>query len=158
MSGFVVVIPARYASTRLPGKALLEIAGKTMLQHVYERGTESNAAEVVIATDDARIAAAAETFGATVCMTGDQHQSGTERIAEVCELLLDAGGFVDPIDSFGNTPLWRAVLSCRGDGDCIRVFLTYDANPLLENLSGISPVKLARTIGNYDVERFFSDL
>lgn len=87
MSGFVVVIPARYASTRLPGKALLEIAGKPMLQHVFERGTESNATEVVIATDDTRIADAAETFGATVCMTGDQHQSGTERIAEVCELL-----------------------------------------------------------------------
>lgn len=87
MSGFVVVIPARYASTRLPGKALLEIAGKPMLQHVYERGTESNATEVVIATDDTRIADAAEAFGATVCMTGDQHRSGTERIAEVCELL-----------------------------------------------------------------------
>jgi ankyrin repeat protein len=85
------------------------------------------------------------------------HFAAQNNDAEVCELLLDAGGFVDPIDSFGNTPLWRAVLSCRGDGDCIRVFLTYDANPLLENLSGISPVKLARTIGNYDVERFFSD-
>ena len=79
MSGFVVVIPARYASTRLPGKALLEIAGKPMLQHVYERGTESNATEVVIATDDTRIADAAEAFGATVCMTGDQHRSGDRR-------------------------------------------------------------------------------
>lgn len=87
MSEFVVVIPARYASTRLPGKALLEIAGKPMLQHVYERGSESNATEVVIATDDTRIADAAEAFGATVCMTADQHRSGTERIAEVCELL-----------------------------------------------------------------------
>jgi ankyrin repeat protein len=86
------------------------------------------------------------------------HFAAQNNDAEVCELLLDAGGFVDPIDSFGNTPLWRAVLSCRGDGDCIRVFLTYDANPFLENLSGISAVKLARTIGNYDVERFFSDL
>ena len=86
------------------------------------------------------------------------HFAAQNNDAEVCELLLDAGGFVDPIDSLGNTPLWRAVLSCRGDGDCIRVFLTYDANPFLENLSGISAVKLARTIGNYDVERFFSDL
>jgi 3-deoxy-manno-octulosonate cytidylyltransferase (CMP-KDO synthetase) len=87
MTGFVVVIPARYASTRLPGKALLDINGKPMLQHVYERGLESAASEVIIATDDERIADAAEEFGATVCMTGDHHQSGTERIAEVAELM-----------------------------------------------------------------------
>lgn len=87
MSGFVVVIPARYASSRLPGKPLLEINGKPMIQHVYERGLESGADEVIIATEDNRIAAAAESFGATVCMTGPDHQSGTERIAEVAELL-----------------------------------------------------------------------
>ncbi len=87
MTEFVVVIPARFASTRLPGKALLDIHGKPMLQHVYERGAESGASEVVIATDDERIAAAAEAFGATVCMTSDQHRSGTERIAEVADLL-----------------------------------------------------------------------
>ncbi len=87
MTNFVVVIPARFASTRLPAKALREIHGKPMLQHVYERGTESAATEVVIATDDDRIAKVAETFGATVCMTGDQHQSGTERIAEVADLM-----------------------------------------------------------------------
>ena len=80
MNGFVVVIPARYASSRLPGKPLREINGKPMLQHVYERGTESSAKEVVIATDDERIAEAAEKFGARVCMTGDHHRSGTERI------------------------------------------------------------------------------
>lgn len=87
MNGFVVVIPARYASTRLPGKPLLQINGKAMIHHVYERATESAASEVVIATDDERIASAAEAFGATVCMTGDHHSSGTERIAEVSELL-----------------------------------------------------------------------
>ncbi|MDH5622060.1 MAG: 3-deoxy-manno-octulosonate cytidylyltransferase [Gammaproteobacteria bacterium] len=87
MSGFVVVIPARFASTRLPGKPLLEINGKSMIRHVYDRATESRASEVVIATDDERIADAAEAFGATVCMTGDHHQSGTERIAEVADLL-----------------------------------------------------------------------
>jgi 3-deoxy-manno-octulosonate cytidylyltransferase (CMP-KDO synthetase) len=57
-----------------------------MLQHVYERGRESSAVEVVIATDDERIATAAEDFGARVCMTGSQHQSGTERIAEVADV------------------------------------------------------------------------
>ena len=87
MNDFVVVIPSRYASTRLPGKPLRNINGKPMLQHVYERGTESTASDVVIATDDERIAEAAEGFGARVCMTGDQHRSGTERIAEVCDLM-----------------------------------------------------------------------
>ena len=87
MTEFVVVIPARYASLRLPGKALRDICGKPMIQHVYERGTESRATEVVIATDDERIADAAETFGAVVCMTGNHHQSGTERIAEVADLM-----------------------------------------------------------------------
>lgn len=87
MTEFVIVIPARYASVRLPGKVLLEIAGKPMLQHVYERGNESAAAQVIVATDDRRIADVAEEFGATVCVTGKHHQSGTERIAEVADLL-----------------------------------------------------------------------
>lgn len=87
MTDFVVVIPARFASTRLPGKALRDLNGKTMLQHVYERGTESAAQEVVIATDDDRIADVAEAFGATVCMTSVKHKSGTDRIAEVADIL-----------------------------------------------------------------------
>ena len=84
---FAVVIPARYASTRLPGKVLREMHGKPMLQYVYQRGLESSATEVVIATDDARIADVAEAFGANVCLTGEHHRSGTERIAEVADLL-----------------------------------------------------------------------
>ncbi len=87
MNDFVIVIPARYASTRLPGKPLREINGKPMIEHVHERARESAARDIVIATDDDRIAEAAEAFGARVCMTGDQHRSGTERIAEVCDLL-----------------------------------------------------------------------
>ena len=87
MVPFKVVIPARYASQRLPGKPLLDIAGKPMIQHVFERGVESSATEVVIATDDERIAEAAEDFGATVCMTGEHHRSGTERIAEVADVM-----------------------------------------------------------------------
>ena len=87
MIDFVVVIPARYASTRLPGKPLREINGKPMIEHVYRRGRESCARDVVIATDDERIAEACEAFGANVCMTGDQHRSGTERIAEVADLM-----------------------------------------------------------------------
>ncbi len=87
MAEFVVVIPARYASERLPGKPLREINGKPMIGHVYQRGLESDAQEVVIATDDLRVADVAEEFGATVCMTGDQHRSGTERIAEVADIM-----------------------------------------------------------------------
>ena len=81
---FVVVIPARYASERLPGKPLRVLAGKPMLEHVWKRASESGAAEIVIATDDQRIEFAAREFGGTVCMTADSHCSGTDRIAEVC--------------------------------------------------------------------------
>ncbi len=84
---FKVVIPARYASSRLPGKPLLDIGGKPMIQRVYESAGESKASEVVIATDDQRIRAAAEGFGAEVCMTADSHRSGTDRIAEVVRRL-----------------------------------------------------------------------
>lgn len=80
---FKVVIPARYASTRLPGKPLLQLAGRPMLQYVHERSLQSGAAEVIIATDDQRIADAADNFDATVCMTSPEHTSGTERLAEV---------------------------------------------------------------------------
>ncbi len=83
MPTFKVVIPARYGSQRLPGKPLAPIAGRPMIQHVYDRACESGADEVVIATDDARIAAAAEGFCDRVCMTSAAHASGTDRIAEV---------------------------------------------------------------------------
>lgn len=82
---FRVVIPARYGSTRLPGKMLRTLAGKPMLQWVYERARASAAQEVLIATDDARIAAAAQPFGATVLMTRLDHACGTDRIAEVAQ-------------------------------------------------------------------------
>jgi 3-deoxy-manno-octulosonate cytidylyltransferase (CMP-KDO synthetase) len=86
-AAFKVVIPARYASVRLPGKPLLELAGRPMLEHVYRRACESGAGEVVIATDDGRIADAAARFDAQVCMTSESHRSGSDRIAEVVERL-----------------------------------------------------------------------
>lgn len=79
---FRIIIPARHASTRLPGKPLLPIAGKPMLQHVYERCVESGADNIHIATDDQRIHDAAVAFGADVIMTSAEHRSGTERLAE----------------------------------------------------------------------------
>jgi len=78
-----IVIPARYGSTRLPGKPLRDIAGKPMLEWVYERARCCSAREILIATDDERIATAAAAFGAEVVMTAVDHQSGTDRIAEV---------------------------------------------------------------------------
>ena len=80
---FTVVIPARYASTRFPGKPLVELAGKTMVQHVYERSLESGASRVIVATDDPRIESVAKGFGAEVCMTSADHPSGTDRLQEV---------------------------------------------------------------------------
>lgn len=80
---FRVAIPARYASTRLPGKPLRLLAGRPLLEHVYRRALSSGALEVVVATDDQRIREVAEGFGATVCMTSPEHLSGTDRLAEV---------------------------------------------------------------------------
>ncbi len=81
---FVVVIPARYASTRLPGKPLADIHGKPMVQHVVEKALQSGADRVIVATDDARVQQALQSTGVEVCMTSPDHQSGTERLAEVC--------------------------------------------------------------------------
>ena len=82
-AGFIAVIPARYASTRLPGKPLKDIGGKPMIEWVYRQTVESGAEEVIVATDDERIAAACRAFGAPVEMTSTEHASGTDRIAEL---------------------------------------------------------------------------
>lgn len=84
---YKVVIPARYASTRLPGKPLRELLGKPMLQYVFESASACAAADVIVATDDERIESAARGFGARVCMTARDHASGTDRLAEVVDQL-----------------------------------------------------------------------
>jgi 3-deoxy-manno-octulosonate cytidylyltransferase (CMP-KDO synthetase) len=84
---FKVVIPARYASSRLPGKPLLDLGGRPMVVRVAERAAESGAAEVWVATDHPAIADAAERYGCKVCMTSPDHVSGTDRIAEVVSVL-----------------------------------------------------------------------
>jgi len=84
---FTVVIPARYQSTRLLGKPLADIGGKPMIQWVYEQSLLAGAERVIIATDDARVEQAVKAFGGTVCMTSPDHQSGTERLAEVVALM-----------------------------------------------------------------------
>lgn len=81
----VLVIPARYASTRLPAKPLRELAGKPLIQHVHERAMAAGFATVLVATDDARIQAVCESFGAQVVMTATTHETGSDRLAEVVQ-------------------------------------------------------------------------
>ena len=101
---FVVVIPARFASTRLPGKPLADICGKPMVQHVYEKACLSGASKVVIATDHQKVFDAVSLFTSDVVMTREDHQSGTERLAEVVDLLdLDSNTIV--VNVQGDEPL-----------------------------------------------------
>ncbi|MFC1503015.1 3-deoxy-manno-octulosonate cytidylyltransferase [Pseudomonadota bacterium] len=80
---FTVIIPARYQSTRLPGKPLADIGGKPMIQWVYEQACKAGAEQVIVATDDQRIVDVVKGFGGEVCLTRADHESGTERLAEV---------------------------------------------------------------------------
>ena len=89
MTHAVGIIPARYASKRLPGKPLALIQGRPMIQHVFERAVKARTIQrLVIATDDSRIREAASSFGADVLMTSPDHQSGTDRVAEAASQLL----------------------------------------------------------------------
>lgn len=154
MTDFVVVIPARYASTRLPGKALRELGGKPMLQHVYERGSQSAATEVVIATDDVRIADAAAAFGATVCMTCNQHRSGTERIAEVADLL-DWDDQRIVVNLQGDEPAMPATLidQCAALLDDASADIATLASPLLndDDLDDPNIVKVVRDVHEHAI-------
>jgi len=86
-NSFRVVIPARYQSTRFPGKVLEKIDGKEMVLHVYEKAMQSAADEVIVATDDQRIFDAVKHAGANVCLTSTEHATGTDRLSEVVALL-----------------------------------------------------------------------
>jgi 3-deoxy-manno-octulosonate cytidylyltransferase (CMP-KDO synthetase) len=127
-----VVIPARYASTRLPGKALRTLAGRPMLQHVYERATRSGAQEVWIATDDARIESACQKFGARVVMTDPAHRSGTDRIAEVAKRLRWADDDI--------------VVNVQGDEPLIPPTIVRQVAELLEHSSWAGVATLATPI------------
>lgn len=94
----VAIIPARFAATRLPGKVLVDIAGKPMIQHVFERAqATAGISSVLVATDDERIAAVVKGFGGEVCMTRPDHETGTDRLAEVaaqlsCDVVVNVQG------------------------------------------------------------------
>lgn len=155
MTEFIVVIPARYESERLPGKPLRQINGKPMIEHVYQRGIESDAKEVVIATDDERIGDAAETFGATVCMTSDQHRSGTERIAEVADIL----GWSDDIivvNLQGDEPVMPASLinQCADLLDDVTVDVSTLASPILSQDDFDNP-NVVKVVLNYDDDAIY---
>ena len=105
---FRIVIPARFASTRLPGKPLRNICGKPMIAHVIDRAKQSEAEEVIVATDSNEIADAISDLDVRVCMTHENHQSGTERLSEVIEQL----GFDDDqilINLQGDEPMMPPV-------------------------------------------------
>lgn len=117
---FKVIIPARFASSRLPGKPLLDIAGKPMIQHVFERAKESQASEVLIATDNEQIMLVAREFGADVCLTRTDHPSGTDRLAEV----VSQRGFSDD----------DIIINVQGDEPCLPASLINQvANDLLQH-------------------------
>ncbi|AWX13131.1 3-deoxy-manno-octulosonate cytidylyltransferase [Mergibacter septicus] len=84
---FNIIIPARFASSRLPGKPLVEIAGRPMIQHVWEKACQTEAKRIIVATDNLAIKQTVERFGGEVCLTAEKHNSGTERLAEVVEKL-----------------------------------------------------------------------
>lgn len=109
MSDFVVVVPARYGSNRLPGKPLLDLGGQPMVVRVWQRAGESGAARVVVATDDERIQAAVEAAGGEALMTAPDHPSGTDRLAEVARRLALADDAI-VVNVQGDEPLLPAAL------------------------------------------------
>ncbi|MEX0386224.1 3-deoxy-manno-octulosonate cytidylyltransferase [Spiribacter onubensis] len=112
MTPFTVIIPARHASTRLPGKPLLPLAGRPVIEHVWQTAVSSGADRVIVATDHAGIRDCAMAFGAEVCMTGTEHRSGTERIAEVVGAVgMDDDAII--VNLQGDEPLMPSYLLVR---------------------------------------------
>ena len=118
---FKVYIPARYGATRLPGKSLLDIDGKPLIQHVFERAMASGAAEVVIATDDERIATVARDFGASVCMTSSTLPSGSDRVAAAAR----ARGEADEL----------VIVNLQGDEPCMPAAVIRQVATLAEDVA-----------------------
>jgi len=149
MTDFHVVIPVRYASSRLPGKPLVDIAGKPMVQHVYEKASQSKAKSIIIATDDERVSTVAKKFGAKVCMTATSHQSGTDRIAEASELLnLDEEEIIVNIQ--GDEPLIDPEIINQAADDL-------DRNEFAEVCTLCEPIKEAKEIFDPNIVKIILD-
>ncbi|CAN5533700.1 3-deoxy-manno-octulosonate cytidylyltransferase [soil metagenome] len=130
MSKTAVVIPARWGSTRFPGKALYPILGKPLVQHVWERCMKAKgASQVIVATDDMRIAEAAFAFGAEVTLTSPDHPTGTDRIAEVAARLR---GYTSIINVQGDEPAVEPRLIDR-------LIATMQSHPKAEMVTAASP-------------------
>ncbi|WP_373388583.1 3-deoxy-manno-octulosonate cytidylyltransferase [Pseudomonas alcaligenes] len=146
---FTVVIPARYASSRLPGKPLQDIAGKPMVQHVWEQAKKSSAARVVVATDDVRILEACQGFGAEVLMTRVDHNSGTDRLAEVAtQLGLAADAIV--VNVQGDEPLIPPAIIDQ-------VAANLAANPQAGIATLAEPIEDVQALFNPNVVKVVSD-
>ncbi|NRA70481.1 MAG: 3-deoxy-manno-octulosonate cytidylyltransferase [Gammaproteobacteria bacterium] len=144
---FSVIIPARYQSSRLPGKPLLDIGGKPMIQWVYERALQSGAQHVVVATDDQRIADAVIAFGGEFCMTGSDHESGTERLSEVIDKLnLSADHIVvnvqgdEPMIPYGNIAQVASLLIDNPDVPMATLAVPIDENLDIDNPNAVKVV------------------
>lgn len=146
-SGYHIVIPARYSSERLPGKMLLDLAGKPLVQHAWERAGESGARSVVVATDNEEIFAAARSFGADVLMTRAEHRSGSDRIAE-CALQLGWDDDQLVVNLQGDEPLMPAecldqvagLLAGRPDCDVASLYWPIDTVEEVENPNAVKVV------------------
>jgi 3-deoxy-manno-octulosonate cytidylyltransferase (CMP-KDO synthetase) len=148
-ASFRVVIPARHGSTRLPGKVLMEVAGRTLLEWVHSRARASAAEEVIIATDDARVAAAAGSWGAQVEITAATHPSGTDRIAEVARIRGWAPADI-VVNLQGDEPLMPPALV-----DQVAELLRSDANAHIATLS--APFASATALADPSVVKVVCD-
>lgn len=149
MSGVVAIIPARWASTRFPGKPLVKLRGKPLVQHVWERACRAKGVdEVIVATDDMRIAEAAFDFGAEVAMTSPKHPTGTDRLAEVALRLKSA----------------RIIVNVQGDEPDIapstieRLVKALRDDPHLGMVTAANPVSSAADVHNPNVVKVATDL
>jgi 3-deoxy-manno-octulosonate cytidylyltransferase (CMP-KDO synthetase) len=149
------IIPARYSSTRLPGKPLIDIKGKPLIQYVYERVKASSVQQVIVATDDERIAAAVRRFGGEVVLTSPHHRSGTERVAEVAEgvkadIVVNAQGdepLIQPRD------IDRAIIPFTQDSS---IMVTTLITPLLNGTDLYSPHVVKVVVGHDGCALYFS--
>jgi 3-deoxy-manno-octulosonate cytidylyltransferase (CMP-KDO synthetase) len=152
----IAIIPARYQSTRLPGKPVLEIQGKTLIEHVYRRVQKAESVErIVVATDDRRIAEAVQRFGGDVIMTRNDHQSGTDRLAEAAADL-PADALI--VNVQGDEPLIepevidRAVAAARhGDAEMITLM-----TPLADRASIDDPNRVKVVVDRQGFALYFS--
>lgn len=134
MPEFIVIIPARYGSTRLPGKPLRTIAGRPMLEHVHRRALASGASRILVATDDQRIVEAARAFGAEAVMTDPAHATGTDRLAEVVQRL--------------GLPDEAIVVNLQGDEPLMPPALLRQVAAALERRPDVAIATLAAPIGD----------